>query len=236
MATTFNLRKLLHRKSWEMCTPSLGPLSAVNTANGSFMVSDKTNLIPNSLAFFISGVSNIYRYDGDEDSWVQLPNSGLTGTFAAGSCGEFRAMSAMGGVFTQTATGGTTTTIITNKTIVRNISGRRIRVVAGSGVGYDGTIASVQLGANSVITVTTPSAVAFDATTQFQVFSGSVWFMNAGTTAVGFGVYDLATTHGHHVLLQAYRLLGVQMVNLFQLSEQRQFLQQERQLLERLQH
>ena len=113
MAITVNLRKLLHRKSWELCTPSLGPSQAINTAAGSFVVSDKFDLIPNSLAYFVAGVSAIYRYDGDEDAWLQLPNSGLTGTFGAGACGEFRAMAAMGGVFTQTATAGTTTTITT---------------------------------------------------------------------------------------------------------------------------
>jgi len=193
MATTINLRKLLHRKSWEMCQPSISPLSGQNTANGSFVTADKFDLIPNSLAFFVNGASGIFRYDGDEDSWVQLPNSGAAGTFAAGSCGEFRALGAMGGTFTQTSTAGTTTTITTNKTIVRNLVGRKIRVIAGAGLGYESTIASNTLGANSVITVSDVSSVAFDATTQFQVFSGSLWFMNAGTVAVGFTCYDLAT-------------------------------------------
>ena len=193
MATTANLRKLLHRKCWEMCTPSLGPLQAANTSSGSFVVSDKFNLIPGSLAFFVNSASGIFRYDGDEDSWVQLPNSGIAGAFAAGACGEFRALGAMGGVFTQTATAGTTTTLTTSLTLVRNLVGRRIRVIDGAGVGYDGTIASNTLGATSVVTVTPPSGVAFGATTKFQIYSGSLWFMNAGTTAVGFAVYDLAT-------------------------------------------
>lgn len=193
MATTLNLKRILHRKSWEMCTPSLGPLSAANTAAGSFVVSDKFNLRPRAPAYFVAGASAIYRYDGEEDSWIQLPNSGIAGTFAAGSCGEHRAMGAMGGVFTQTATAGTTTTITTNRTIIRSLSGIRIRVIAGSGVGYEGTIASNTIGTNAVITVSVASGVAFDATTQFQVYSGSLWFFNAGTTAVGFSVYDVAT-------------------------------------------
>ena len=190
MATTSNLRKLLHRKSWEMCQPALSPLVPINTANGSFVVSDKFNLIPNSLAFFVQGASAIYRYDGDEDSWVQLPNSGIAGTFAAGSCGEFRALGAMGGAFNQAATAGGAASLTTNKTIVRSLAGRRIRVIAGTGVGFDGTIVSNTLGANAVITT---SGGTFDATTQFQVFSGSLWFFNAGAGAVGFAVYDLAT-------------------------------------------
>jgi hypothetical protein len=185
MATTVNLRKLLHGKAWEQKTVS----PAVTNA-GSFIVSDKYNLIPNSLAFYVAGASAIWRYDGDEDAWLQLPNSGIAGTYAAGACGEFRALGAMGGTFNQTATAGGATSITTNKTIVKNLAGHRLRVIAGTGVGFDGTIVSNTIGANSVITT---SGGTFDATTVFQVFSGSLWFMNAGTVAVGFSVYDLAT-------------------------------------------
>lgn len=186
MTTTFNLRRLLHRKAWEMCTPS-----PVNTAAGSVIVSDKFNLIPNSLAYLITGVSSIYRYDGDQDSWLQLPNSGLPGAFGAGAGAEFRALGAMGGIFTQTATGGGVATINTSRTIVRNLTGLRIRVVAGTGLGYDGTITFNTIGANSVLTVS--GSTTFDSTTQFQIFSGSLWLFVPGTSAVGFGVYDLAT-------------------------------------------
>lgn len=44
-----------------------------------------------------------------------------------------------------------------------------------------------------MITVTPANGVAFGATTVFRVWSGSLWFFNAGTTAVGFSVYDRAT-------------------------------------------
>lgn len=188
MATTVNLRKLLHRKSWEACTS----LPAA-TAAGSFVVSDKFDLINGARAFAVINASAIYMYEGLEDGWMQLPSSGITGVFGAGSCGEFRGLGAMGGVFTQTATAGTTTTLTTNRTIVRGLNGQRVRVVAGTGVGYEGTVASNTLGANAVVTVTPASAVAFDATTQYQIYSGSLWFFNAGAAAVGFSVYDLAT-------------------------------------------
>jgi hypothetical protein len=184
MALVVNLRKLLHRKSWEPCTPL-----PVATVAGSFVVSDKFNLVPNSLAFYVANYSAIYRYDGDEDSWVQLPNSGLAGVFGAGACGEFKALGALGGVFNQTSTGGGVATINTNKTIVRSLAGRRLRVIAGLGLGFDGTVLSNTIGANAVITT---SGGTFDATTVFQVFSGSLWVQGAGAAA-GFGVYDLAT-------------------------------------------
>lgn len=188
MAIQVNLRKLLHRKAWESCTNS-----PVVTAAGSFVVSDKFDLINGSRAFLVANASSIYMYEGLEDGWSQLPNSGITGTFAAGSCGEFRGLSAMGGSITQAATAGSTTTLTTSRTIVRSLQGSRVRVVAGSGLGYEGEVLNNTMGANAVLTVTPASSVAFDATTQFQVYSGSLWFFNAGTTVVGFSVYDLAT-------------------------------------------
>lgn len=188
MATTVNLRKLLHRKAWETCTSS----PAATTA-GAFVVSDKYDINNGSRAFMMTSAAAVYMYEGNEDAWMQLPASGATGTFAAGSCGEYRGLGAMGGVFTQLATAGSITTLTTNKTIIRSLSACRVRVVAGSGVGYEGEVLSNTLGANAVLTVTPASVTPFDATTQFQVYSGSLWFFNAGTVAVGFSVYDVAT-------------------------------------------
>lgn len=187
MTTTINLRKILHRKAWESVTSS--PVSA---AAGAFVVNDNYSLLDSVGAVLVAGTSSIYHYLASEDGWAQLPNSGIAGTFGAGACGSLRGLGAMGGVFTQTATAGTTTTITTSRTIIKSLEGCRIRVIAGTGIGYDNTISGNTLGANAVLTVPA-SAVAFDATTQFQIYSGSVWFMNAGAGAVGFSVYDFAT-------------------------------------------
>jgi hypothetical protein len=188
MPTIVNLKKLLHRKAWESCTSA-----PVAMAAGAFVVSDKFDITNGARAFLVASASSIWMYEGNEDAWCQLPNSGATGTFAAGACGEYRGLGAMGGAFTQTATAGSVTTITTSRTIVRDLSGSRVRVIAGAGAGYDGAVASNTLGANAIITVTPASGVAFDSTTQFQVFSGSLWFFNSGTTVVGFSVYDVAT-------------------------------------------
>lgn len=189
MTTTINLRKLLHRKAWEFCTPSPS-----NTAAGAFFLGDKSGLLPADDAnYLINGTSSIWNYNAEQDAWIQVPSSGIAGTFGSGSCGEFRALGAPGGTIQNTATGGSTTTIITNRTIVRDIRGCKIRIVGGSGAGYEGKIESNTIGANAVITVTPAASVAFDATTVYQIWSGSVWFFNAGSGAVGFAVYDRAT-------------------------------------------
>lgn len=188
MPTTVKLRKLLHRKAWEACTSA----PAATTA-GAFTVSDKFDINNGARAFMMTSAAAVYMYEGNEDGWLQLPASGATGTFAAGSCGEYRGMGAMGGTFVQATVSGTTTTLTTNKAIVRGLADCRVRVLAGAGLGYEGTVVSNTLGANAVLTVTPASVTAFDATTQFQIYSGSLWFFNAGAGAVGFSVYDVAT-------------------------------------------
>ena len=198
MAIVDKTRKLLHQKRWENCTPL-----PANTAAGSFIVSDKYDLIPNSLAFLMINYSSCWRLDGDQNSMaIQLPNSGMAGTFGAGACGEFRALGAMGGVFDQPATGGGVGFINTNKTIVRDMGANEakpvfIRVIKGSGLGFEGYVKRNLIGANSVIYVKnldgSPATETFSATTVFHVFSGSWWVQGAGASA-GFAVWDLATS------------------------------------------
>lgn len=190
MALSVNLRKLLHRKSPEICNPLL-----INTTAGGFVASTKCSDqdTSNNNSYYVSSASAIYKYNPENDGWIQIPASGIAGAFGAGSCGESRAISAMGGVQTQTATAGTTTTITTNRTIVTNLKDVPVKVVGGTGAGYAGTISSNTIGANSVLTVTPANGVAFDNTTQYSIYAGSLWFFNAGTTAVGFRVYDYAT-------------------------------------------
>lgn len=189
MPTANNLRKLLHRKAWELCTPC--PSS---TVAGSFLTGDESGTLPaNDGVYGVYSASTVYNYHPDQDAWGQIPASGIAGTFGAGSCGEFLAIGMLGGVLDQTATAGTTTTLTTNRTVVRDLKGCQIRVLSGAGAGYEGTVASNTIGANAVITVTPASGTAFDASSGFRVWSGSLWFWNAGSSAVGFSVYDRAT-------------------------------------------
>lgn len=189
MAIQNTLKKVLHRKAWEFLTPA-----PTNFNTGGFVdtIKDTTHPFYNYM-FFVTSASGIFIFDASEDAWAQLPNSGIAGTFGSGSCGDALENGSMGGLIVQTATAGSTKTLTTNRTIVRSIAGARVRVVAGTGAGYNGVIESNTIGSNSVITVTPESAVAFDSTSMFEVMSGSLLFFNAGSTATGFALYDIAT-------------------------------------------
>lgn len=190
MTLTVNLRKMLHRKSPEYCTAN----PAGNTVAGAFIIADKSSSMPsNDGVVYVGGASAIWQYNADEDAWLQAPNSGIAGIFGAGACGALHPVFAPGGSDRSTATAGTTTTLTTSLTLARDLGGFAIRVIGGTGIGYIGTISRSTVGSNAVVTVSPASGVAFDNTTVFQILSGSVWFFNPGSGAVGFSVYDRAT-------------------------------------------
>lgn len=180
MGIAFNLKKVLDRKEWEMMTPS-----PIANAAAHFTITDPSG--EDKSIMLVAGASAIYRYDAHQDGWQQLPNSGIAGTFAAGSCGTFHQNGASG-----TATAGTTTTITTNLTLNRSIKGYKVLITAGVNAGEVRTIASNTLGANSIITVTVAYSVAITTSSVYQLLTGRYYFFNAGTTAVGFSYYDRA--------------------------------------------
>ena len=189
MALTNTTKKLLHLKVWE----TLNPLPT-NFVAGSFLVSDKTGTHPHrhQTCYAVFGASAVYSYNIEEDAWVLLPASGIAGAGGAGSCGAYHPKGMLGGSVTSTASAGTTTTATTTRTITRSITGCKIRCVGGTNVGYESTILRNTTGANAILTFADAAGVAFDATSVFEIFSGSLWYFNGGAT-IGFRVYDVAT-------------------------------------------
>lgn len=189
---TNKLRKLLHRKQLEMVTPCPYTLG-----NGHFYAScaelGTSSARSDRSVYMVASTTSIARYTPEEDAWSFLPASGIAGSFTTGSCGDAMSLGMLNGQPTHTATAGTTVSLSTSANIVLSLAGCRVRVVAGAGAGYSGTVQTNTIGANSALVVSPASTVAFNNTTVFQVFSGSLWFFNAGTTAVGFAVYDRAT-------------------------------------------
>lgn len=178
MAISWNLRRVLDRKVWEMMTPA-----PVATNAGSFTVAERTGSAP--YTFYMAGVSSCWVYCHNDDAWIQLPNSGLGGTWGAGTAGSFHHHGPTG-----TATAGTTTTITTNLTINRRINGEVIRITEGPNAGLERTILNNTYGANSVITVTEPFPVAITTSSKYLLLTGRIWVITGGTA--DFGYYDVA--------------------------------------------
>jgi hypothetical protein len=187
MPTTNGNRKLLDLKRWEQVTP------APTTAQpGSFIASSRHF---RQQQLFVRDLSTAFLYNPTEDGWVQLPSPGLAGTLAAGAAGVAGAWSTgtTVGASSLTATGGTTSTIVTNQTLARSIAGYSVHILSGPNAGVTLPILSNTIGANATITVATQGS-AFTASTVYRLCTPVWYVLGSGTLASGsFRKYDFAT-------------------------------------------
>jgi hypothetical protein len=187
MTTTNGNRKILDLKRWEMVTPA-----PASTLAGAFIASSRHQ---RQQQLYVTGTTTAWLYYPAEDGWVQVPSPALAGSFGAGAAGVASGFSI--GTATAasqlTATGGTTTTIVTNQTLARDLRGYSILITGGPNAGVTLVIRSNTIGATATITVDA-QASAFSASTTFRLLTPCWYVVGAGTLASGsFRKYDFAT-------------------------------------------
>ena len=176
MAITQRNTKTLHRKEWQMMTPS-----PVTTSAGMFMVKDPQGIKRTTL--LVASATTQYQYATDEDAFALTPTMSLAGTFGAGACGAWLSWSN-----TLTANGGSTTTVTTATAINAAPIGETVRFLTGSQAGKEVVVESVTVLPGGTCTISFPSsplAGAIVSTDTFTVSTGLYYVMNAGTTAAG---------------------------------------------------
>ena len=187
MPTTNGNRPILDLKRWEFCSPA--PAASVA---GSFIASSRHF---RQQQLYLRAQNESYIYNPAEDGWVTLPAAGLAGAVGAGTCGVAAAFSvgAATAAASLTATGGTTSTIITNQTLARDLRGYKVHIMAGPNAGAVLDIVSNTITANAVITVAA-QASAFSASTVFRLLTPT-WYVccNGSVAAASFRKYDYAT-------------------------------------------
>jgi len=188
MATTNGNRKILDLKRWDFCNPAPFQSSAGTFASYVFCNIQQALLLQN--------VSTCYLYNANEDSYITIPASGLTNALAAGTAAvgvPWSTGTTVGAAFL-TATGGTTTTLVTNQTLARDLRGYQIQLLEGTSAGDIRTIASNTIGANATITVTSAFTAAPTVTTTYRLLTPRWFVVNAGAIASGsVKFYDFAT-------------------------------------------
>lgn len=187
MTTTNGNRKILDLKRWEMATPA-----PIGSGAGVSIISSRCY---RQQQLFVQSATAAYLYNPNEDGWVQVPSPALAGTFGSGAAGTGVAFSTGTTIAAAslTATGGTTTTIITNQTLARSIAGYNVHILAGPNAGLTIPIVSNTIGANAVITVAAQGS-AFTVSTIYRINSPVWYYLNAGTLAANaFKKYDFAT-------------------------------------------
>ena len=183
MATTQGNRKILDLKRWEFCTPA-----PIVTAAGALIASSRHY---RQQQLYVASATQQYLYNPSEDAFVQIPSGALAGTFAVGACATATCIGPSG-----TATGGTTSTIVTNLTLARDLRGYSVHITGGPNAGLTLPIVSNTVGTNATITVAT-QGVAFTASSTYRLLTPRWYVLNAitaagTTTANVFKFYDFA--------------------------------------------
>lgn len=193
MATTNGNRKLLDLKRWELCSSPLSNNSATSQALYAGMAGVR-HIRP--MIYFFGGQASAGQdqlYEVLEDGWQLLKTRTIASTENQGSSvvGHYWSTGSTVGAASLTATAGTTSTITTNQTLVRDLRGWPIHIMSGPNAGATLTIVSNTIGANSVITVAT-QASAFSASTTYRLMTPR-WYLLPSYSTPTFSVYDWAT-------------------------------------------
>jgi len=187
MPTTQGNRAILDTPSWQF----MSPLPTATVA-GAFIASSRHY---RQQQLYVASNTAAWLHNPNAGGWVALPSPALAGTFGAGAAGCSSAWSTGStvGAVSLTATSGTTSTIVTNQTLARDLRGYQVLIISGPNAGAALDIASNTVGANATITVAT-QATAFSASTVFRLLTPRWYVLGAGTLAVGsFKCYDFAT-------------------------------------------
>lgn len=190
MATTNGNRRMLDMKRWELChqCPS-------NVIGGCFFAT-----APHHTQLMMYGAQNssggISLYNPYEDGWVGLDAPSLAGLNGLGFNGVAVAIGPSG-----TATGnGSTTTLLTNLSLARNLKGYKIHITGGPAAGDVRTIKNNTVGTNSTITVETAFSASTTASTTYRLITPRWYVSSASSTsnnAMKFYCLALGTWNQH---------------------------------------
>lgn len=190
MTTTNGNRKFLDIKRWE----PISPLQLQTSWSGSVYSGYGALRHVRPMVFhFAASSTQDQIYDITEDGWTFGPSRTISNTANLGSVtvGHVWSTGSTVGAASLTATSGTTSTITTNQTIVRDLRGWPIHILSGPNAGATLTIVSNTIGANSVITVATQGS-AFSASTTYRLMTPR-WYILPSYSSPIFRAYDWAT-------------------------------------------
>lgn len=202
MATTVNLKDYLDIPVWR---PESPPLAATG-AGMSICWDHRNNSTKDPYLYFLRAATALDIYNPILGDWIALASPGLTGTFGAGATCVFHPTQGPRGTL---AAGATTTSITLTTALptavgVNQLANRgdgvgfRIRII-GSAAGSSGKVEERTIVANTGGTtpvIRLDSALSFTPASgdSYELLSGRVFMLSAGTLAAGcWKYYDIAT-------------------------------------------
>lgn len=202
MTTTLNFKNIIDLPQWRTLASSI-----TATAAASCICSDQRNNEDRDPYIYLLVSATVFqRYNTKNDEWQTLTSPALAGTFGAGAGSVFVASAGPSG----TLAAGATTTSVVLTTALPSAVGVNQLANRGDGVGYKIRIIGNAAGSSGKIeerliinntsgttpTITLDSALTFTpiAGDRYEILSGKVMLMSAGTLAASIvKAYDIAT-------------------------------------------
>ncbi len=202
MTTVLNFKDIIDLPLWRPNSPAF-----LATAAGGSFAYDMRNTDRNSpYNYFLHNATSLYAYAPKNDEWMLIGSPALTGTFGAGATSVFHPTQGPRGTI---AAGATTTTFTLTTTLPAAVGinqlanrgdgvGYKIRVIGnaagGSGKVEERTIIANTAGTTPTITLSSALTFTPGLGSAYEILSGRVFMLSAGTLAAGmWKFYDLAT-------------------------------------------
>jgi hypothetical protein len=202
MATTFGFKDIIDLPQWR---PN-APLLASAVAGCSFAYDMRNDASRHPYLYWLRSATALDLYDPTTDGWVPLASPTLAGTFGAGACAVFHPSQGPRGTL---AAGSTTTSITLTTALPAAVAtnqlanrgdgvGFKIRIL-GNATGSSGKVEEHVIVGNTAGTTPTiylDSALSFTPLSGdgYEILSGRVFMLSAGTLASGvWKYYDVAT-------------------------------------------
>lgn len=203
MTTTLGFKDIIDLPKWRPNSPALG----ASAAGGCLAFDLRNDSQGPAYIYFLRNATNLDGYDPTTDGWINIISPALTGTFGAGAAAILHPTAGPRGTI---AAGATTTTFTLTTALPAAVAvnqlanrgdgvGHRIRVI-GNAAGSSGKSEWRNIVANTAgttPTITVDSAFSFTPANgdAYEIRSGRIFMLSAGTLAAGMWKYfDIATT------------------------------------------
>jgi len=202
MPTTLNFKDIIDLPLWR---PN-APLLAATAAGGTWAYDMRNSNRNSPFNYFLQSATGLYAYSPQNDEWLSIGSPALTGSFGAGASATLHPTQGPRGTIAAgaTTTSFTLTTALPAAVALNQLANRgdgagfRIRII-GSAAGSSGKIEERIVIANTAgttptITVDTPFSFTPANGDGYEILSGRVYMLSAGTLAAGMWKwYDIAT-------------------------------------------
>ena len=202
MPTTLAFKPLIDLPEWR----PIANAPAASAAGTQLVAGLRNNSDRGAYVYMLVNATTLWAYDVEDDDWFQLASPALTGTFGAGAGAVMMPTQGPRGVL---AGGNTTTSIVLSTALPAavapnqlankgNSNGFKIRVIGNSAGGSGKTEHAYIIGNTGGTTPTiyldAPLSFTPQAGDAYEIRSGRLYMLSAGTLAAGcWKYYDIAT-------------------------------------------